>query len=146
MADARVWYVAVSSYFIRRINYDDPLSKIVGEDAGDLAQHGGLAYSRASQKQDALSGFDQVLYHFYGPENGAAHAAGQSNDASPPIPYCGNAVQRALDAGPVVLSEIADARGHVFDVGFGDFDRAEHHLAAGEAGFRLPSKVKDHFR
>ena len=52
-------------------------------------------------------------------------------------------MQRALDAGTVVIAELADVVGDVVEVGGRHRPVAEQHLAAGHARFRLAAEVED---
>ena len=54
-------------------------------------------------------------------------------------------MQRALDAGAVVLAELADARDDVVDVLDGDLALGQHELAPGVAGFRLAAEIHHDF-
>ena len=51
-------------------------------------------------------------------------------------------MQRALDAGAVVVAEIADAADDVFEIVLRHLHVAERRLAAGEARLRLPAEVE----
>jgi hypothetical protein len=60
-----------------------------------------------------------------------------------PIAERGDAVERALDAGAVVLAEAADARDDVLEVFVGDRFLRELLGAAGVAGFGEAPEVDD---
>ena len=54
-------------------------------------------------------------------------------------------MEGALDAGAVVVAEVADAVGDELEVFFGDFFAAEDDFAAGVARFGQASEVHDDF-
>src|SRR4029078_365000 len=83
----------------------------------------------------------QVFDHADGAVHGAADAAGEPDNLAPAIADETDAVQRALDAGAVVIAEIADVVDHELQVVFGDLFMAEHHFAAGGAGLGQPAEV-----
>ena len=87
-----------------------------GQDAGGLAQQGGLAHARAAQDEDALARFDDVLDDVDGAVDGAPDAQRQPDDVPAPVADGGDAVQGALDAGAVVGVEFTDAFDHVGDL------------------------------
>jgi hypothetical protein len=57
-----------------------------------------------------------------------------------------DAVQRALNAGPVVIAETGDTGGDVVDIGLGYVLGVQDNLLVGETGFRWPAKVKDNLQ
>ena len=109
MADGRVRDIAVASNLIGRIDDDNPLVYIVGQHPGHFPQHRCLAHAGTAQQHDALARLHQVFNYLYRAENGAAHTAGQTNNAPLAISDGGYAVQRPLNPGPVVITEAADA-------------------------------------
>ena len=52
-------------------------------------------------------------------------------------------MQRARDAGAVVVAELAHALGHVLEVGLGDRHLGKQDLAARHPRFRLATQVED---
>ena len=135
--------VAVAGDLVRGVDDDHALVHLVGEHARDLAQHRRLADAGAAEQQHALPALHDVLDRRDRAEDGAADAAGEADDAPAAVADAGDAVQRALDAGAVVLAELADARDDVVDVALRDLALAEHDLAAGEAGLRQAAEVHD---
>ena len=113
--------VAVAADFVRGVDDDDALVRVVGEDAGDFAQHGRLADARAAEEEDALAAEDEVFDDADRAVDGAADAAGEADDLAAAVADAGDAVERALDAGAVVVAELADVVDHELDVVFGDF-------------------------
>src|SRR6266550_6466829 len=51
-------------------------------------------------------------------------------------------MQRALDAGPVIVAELPDVVGHVVEVGTRHWVVGQQHLASGHASFRLAAEVE----
>src|SRR5207245_11615198 len=101
--DPRMRDVSISSDLIRGIDdYNAPLH-LVGEHAGALPQHRGLADPGAAQEQDALSAYDHVLDDVDRAGDGPADPAGDADDLPRAISYRRDAMQRALDPGAVVV-------------------------------------------
>ena len=144
-ADRRVRDVAVAGDLVGRVHDDDALLELVGQDAGDFAQLGGLAPARTAQHQDALAGLDDVADDVDGAVDGAPDAAGQADDLALAVADGRDAVQRPLDAGAVVLAERADAGGDVLDVFVGDGDAFAQpdDAAVGEARLGVAAQVHD---
>ena len=117
-ANRRVRDVAVAADLVRRVDDHDPLAQIVGQHARGFAQQRGLAHARATHHQDAAARLDDVADDGDRAEDGAADAAGDADDAAFAIANRRNAMQRALDAGAIVVAEDADALDDVLDVFF----------------------------
>ncbi len=49
-----------------------------------------------------------------------ADTAGQPDDVARAVPDRRDAVKGALDAGPIIIAELADARYHVLEIVLGD--------------------------
>ena len=79
-----------------------------------LPEHRRFTHSGPAQQQDVLAGKRQVFDDLDGAEDRPAHPAGDADDLSSPVADSRDAMERALDPGAVVLSEIADALNHVF--------------------------------
>ena len=60
-ADGRMGDVAVAGDLVGGVDDHDPLVHVVGEDAGDLAQHRRLADAGPAQQEDALARPNDVL-------------------------------------------------------------------------------------
>ena len=142
-ADARVRDVAVAGDLVGRVDDDDALVELVGQHARGLAQHRRLADARPAHDQDALARLDQVLDDLDRAEHGAADAAGQADDLAAAIADGADAVQRALDAGAVVVAERADVVDDVLDVLLGHL-ALEQHLLAAAAEARLGRAAEVH--
>src|SRR5205823_2979308 len=74
--------------------------------------------------------------------HGAADAHRQSDDAPGTVANRGDAVERTLDAGPVVVAELTYVVGHMLQVGRRDRMVGQQHLAPGNARFRLAPEVE----
>ena len=95
----------------------------------------------------ALARLDQVADDLDRAEDGAADAAGQADDLAAAVADGRDAVQRALDAGAVVVAERADVIDDVLDVLLGDLALEQHLLrrqrrSAPPAGGRGPSRPR----
>src|SRR6185312_9143867 len=99
----------------------------------DLAQHRGLPNARTAEQKDALAAEDEVLDHADGAVDGSAHAAGKANDFAPPVANAGDAMERAFDAGAVVIAKVTDVLDNIIDICLGHFLAAQHHFVAGIA-------------
>ncbi len=143
-ADARVRDVAVAGDLVGGVDDDDALVELVGEHAGGLAQHRRLADARAAHDEDGLARFDEVVDDLDGAEDGPPDAAGEAHDLAVAVADGADAVQRALDAGAVVLAEGAHVVDHVLDVVLADLAVEQDLLAAAaEARLRLAPEVHD---
>ena len=140
-ADGRVRDVAVAGDLVARVHHDDALALVVGQHAGGLAQHRGLADARPAHDQDRLPGLDEVVDDLDRAVDRAADAAGQADDLAGPVADGADAVERPLDAGAVVVAEDADVVDDVLDVRLGDLAVEQRHLAVGEAGLGPAAEV-----
>ena len=149
-ADARMRDVAVAGDLVGGVDDHDALVQVVGQDARRLAQHGRLADARPAHDQHRLARLDEVLDDLDRAEDGAADAAGQADDLAVAVADGGDAVERPLDAGAVVVAERADVVDDVLDVLFGDLALEQLGLAAAaEARLRRAAEVHhdlDHVR
>ena len=93
-----------------------------------------------------LPALDDVFDDLDRAVDGPAHAAGQADDAPFAVADGGDAVQRARDAGPVVIAEIADAGDHVIYLWLGDVPVTQRHFMVKKPGFRLSSQIQNHFQ
>ncbi len=144
LADGRVGDVAVARDLVAGVHDDDALAEVVGEDAGRLAQHRGLADPRAAHDEDRLPGVHEVADDLDRPVDGPADPAGEADDLAAPVPDGADPVERALDAGPVVVAEGPDLVHDLADVRLGDLAVEERHLAVGEARLGPPAEVHHH--
>ncbi len=80
LADGRVRDVAVAGDLVRRVDDDDALAEVVGQDARGLAEHRGLADARPAHDQDRLPGLDEVPDDLDRPVDRPADPAGQADD------------------------------------------------------------------
>ena len=143
LADGRVRDVAVARDLVGRVHDHDALALLVGEDAGGLAEHGGLADAGPAHDQDRLPGLHEVRDDLDRPVDGATDAAGEADDLPAAVADRADPVERALDAGAVVVAEAPDVLHHVRDVGVGDLTLEERDLARRIAGLGLPAEVED---
>ena len=67
-SNAVVGDVAVAGDLVGGVDDDDAAVVLVGEDAGDLAQHRGLAHAGASQEEHAATGLGEVVDDLDGAE------------------------------------------------------------------------------
>src|SRR5690606_23181444 len=109
-------------------------------------QHGGFADARPAQQQNAFARLDDVPDDVDGAEHRPADAARQAHDVAFAVADGRDAVQRGLDAGPVVVAELADPAHHVVDVLPGHGLVATVNAAVGEAGFGPPPQVQHDFQ
>ena len=79
------------------------------------------------------------------PNDGAADAGGEADDLALAVADGGDAMEGALDAGAVVLAEVADALGDELEVVDGDVAALDGHLAVEEAGGGGTAEVEDDF-
>ena len=119
LADGRVRDVAVAGDLVGRVDDHDPLAEVVGQDTRGLAEHRRLADARPAHDEDRLPGLDEVLDDLDRPEDGLADAAGEADDLAVAVADRRDAVERPLDARPVVVAEAADVVDDVSDVRLG---------------------------
>jgi hypothetical protein len=143
-ADARVRNIAVARDLVRGVDDDDTLVQIIGEEARNLTQHGGLTDTGPAQQKDALVFANEVFDDADRAEYRPADARGETNDPALTIADAGDAVECALDAGAVVGGEVTDA-GDVFEVLLQYFAVAEQHLFPRVSGFGATSEIEDDF-
>ncbi len=77
------------------------------------------------------------------PIDGPAHPAGEADHVADPVADGGDAVERALDAGAVVLAEAADPLDHVGQILAGDRHARDVLAALGEPHLGHPAQVED---
>src|SRR5205085_421670 len=94
---------------------------------------------------DAAARFDNVADDRDRPEDSTPHATGDADDAALAIANGRDAVQRALDAGAIVVAERADALHDVVDVFLGHRVGRQQHLAPGQSRLGLAAEVHHHF-
>ena len=91
-----------------------------------------------SLRDDVLDDVDRAV-------DGAPDAAGQADHIALAVADGRDAMQRALDAGAVVLAEIAHVLDHHLQVGQRDLVLAQHHLAVAKARLRQAAQVHHDF-
>ena len=121
----------------------------VESNARAFAQQRRLAHARRPSSSRLFAGFNDVAQDVDRAEDGAADAAGQANDAVPPVADRGDAVQRAFDAGAIVLRKGADTMDHVIEVFSRDrWIRSDRSPGSGNglpAAVRDPSRLRQDF-
>ena len=135
--------VAVAGDLVARIDDDDALAEVVGQHAGRLAQHRGLADAGPAHDQDGFPDLDEVVDDVDRAVHGAPDAAGQPDDLAGPVADGADPVERPLDAGPVVVTEQPDVLHDVGDVGVVDLALEEFHLGIGEARLGSAPEIHD---
>ena len=143
LADGRVRDVAVAGDLVAGVDDDDALAHVVGQDAGGLAQHRRLADARPAHDQDRLPGLDEVVDDLDRAVDRPADPAGQPDDLAVAVADGADAVERPLDAGPVVVAERADVLDDEGDVGLDDLAVEEAHLRIREARLGPAAEVHD---
>jgi len=145
-ADPGMRDVTITADLVRGVDDDHPLLHLIGQHAGALAQHRRLADARAPQQQDALPADDHVLDDVDRAGDGPADPAGDAHDLAAAIADHRDAVERALDASPVVVTERSDPARDELEVFRGDRRLVEDHLVVGKAGLGLAAQVEHHFQ
>ncbi len=134
--------VAVARDLVRRVHHDHALAQVVREHAGSFAEHGGLADPGATHDQDRLPGLHEVTDDLDRAVDGPPDPARQPDDLAAPVPDRADPVERALDAGPVVVAERADLLDDQRDVGLGHLAVEKRDLGVGEARLRDAAQVQ----
>ena len=114
--DPRMRDVAVPADLVRRVDYHHALAQLVSEQARALAQHRGLADAGPSQQKNALAADHDVADDLARAGDRTPDAHGEPGDPARTVADRGHAVEGALDAGAVVVAELADVVGDVFEV------------------------------
>src|SRR4029077_16774266 len=133
---------AVAADLVRGVDDHHALAQLVREQTRTLAQHRGLADARPPQQQDALAADHDVADDLARAGDRAPDAHGEAGDPAGPVADRGHAVQGALNAGPVVISELADVVGDVVEVRSRDGPIGQQDLAPGHASLRLAAEVE----
>ena len=133
--------VAVPRDFVRSVHHDDAAERGVRQNAGDFPQHRSLAHARLAQKQNALARHYQVFDDPNRAIDGAPDPQRQAYYLPAAVAYRGYAVERPLDSGAVVLSEIAYALYGVANLIRRHLRRIERDAAVAKPRFRLPAQV-----
>src|SRR2546421_656298 len=115
-ADTGMRYVSIAADLVGRVDDDDALTQLIRKQPGALAQHGRLADAGAPKEQDALAADDDVTNDLPRTGDGATDSHRETRDTARAIADRGNTMQGALDAGAVVVAELTDVVGDVFEV------------------------------
>ncbi len=143
LSDRRMRDVSVAGDLVRGVDDDDPLALLVGEHAGGLPEHGGLADARATHDQDRLPGLDVVRDDLDRAVDRAPDAAGQPDDLAVAVADRRDPVEGALDARAVVVAERPDVLDDVGDVAVADLAIEQRGLGRGVARLRPAAEVQD---
>ena len=119
-SDSRMRDIAITANLIRCVHDDDSFDQFGGKHTRALPKKRGFPHARPAQQKQALSGLDHIAKNVDGSKYRSAHAARQSNDDLAAVPDSRYAVQRAFDAGAVILRERADAVSHIVEIFAGD--------------------------
>jgi hypothetical protein len=141
--DCRMRNVSVTGDLVAGVDDDHAAMQVVRKYAGDLSQHGRFSNTGTAKKEETLSGFDQITNDGNGSIDRATDAAGEAYNLPAPVANGGDPVKRALDAGAVVITELADARGNVFDLLTGDIHVTDVVFSVLEAGFGTTAEIHD---
>ena len=144
-AYTRMRHIPVACYFVRRINDDHALFKIIGKHSRSFAQKRRLPDSGLSHQQQAFARFDYVADYVHSAVDRATDAAGEADDIADAIPHCGYAMKSSLDARAVVACEMTDAALDVLNVFARDQGVVEINGFARITSFGLAAQVKDYF-
>src|SRR5439155_20921524 len=125
---------------------DDALAELLTQDASHLAALGRLTNAGPAKHQDALSRLHHVTHDVDRSVDSPADAAGEPHDTSAAVADGGDPVERALDPGAIVLSELPYPVGHVVQVSviYQPVREIEH--ATRVAGLRLAAEIEDNLQ
>jgi hypothetical protein len=141
--DAGMGDVSVTTDLVRRVDDDHAFAQLIRQQSRALAQHRGLADAGASEQENALARHDDVADDLAGASDRATDAHRQADDAAGAVANRRDAMERALDAGPVVVAELAHIVGHVLQVRRRDRMVREQDLASGHPSVGLTAEVED---
>ena len=145
-ADGGVGDVAITGDLVAGVDHHHPPLQLIGQDPGDLAQGRGFAHPRPPHQQQRLARVKQVPHHRHRAVNGPAHPAGEANDLAGAIADGADAMQGALNSGPVVAAEGPQLLNHGPKIAALDHCRAQGQGPAGIAGLRDPAQIQHHFQ
>ena len=141
-----MWDVTVAADLVGGVNDDHSLAELIGKQARAFAKHRCLSDARSAEQQDALAADDYVADDLARSGHGATHAHRETGDAPRPVAYRRDAMQRALDTGPVIVPELTNVVRDVLQVGPGDGAVSKQDLTAWHARFGLPTKVEHYLQ
>jgi len=123
----RVRHIPISANFVGSIHDNHPL--VFRQDAGCLAQHGGLAYSGASQDKQAFTTLDQIFDDIRSAVYSSSYPAGETYNSPPAVADSGDTVKCPFQTSPVIGIEHADPLDYIIDILSGDFCLSQHYFA-----------------
>src|SRR6266508_904703 len=130
-----------SGDLVAGVDDNHALAQVVGEDARDLAQHGGFADAGTAEQQDALPALHDVANDVDGPVDSAADAAGQAHHLAGAIADGADPMEGAFDPGPVVVAERTDVVDDVGDIRLHDLAIEEYLFGLREARLGTAAEV-----
>jgi len=120
-------HIAIAANFIGGIDDDHALA--LCQQAGCLAQHGGLAYSGASQDKQAFTTLDQIFDDIRSAVYSSSYPAGETYNSPPAVADSGDTVKCPFQTSPVIGIEHADPLDYIIDILSGDFCLSQHYFA-----------------
>ena len=105
--------ITISSNLVRGIDNYNTLLQLIGQNSGDLAQHGCFAHSRLSQQQNAAAAFDNILNYIGISIDGSTHSSREPYNTPVPITNGRNTVQGGIDTSAIVRTKLGDIRSYV---------------------------------
>ena len=143
LSDAGMRHVAVAGDFVGRVDNHHSLVHFVGKHACGLAKQGCLADPGTPEKQHRLAAVDHVAQDVNRAEKRPPDPARQTHKGAGAVAYGRDAVQGALDAGAVVLSEGADVSRDMVQVLTHDLGLRQRFLVIREPRLRKAAQVED---
>ena len=89
---------------------------------------------------------NKVFNNLYRAEDSPADTAGKPDNTTLAIANSRDAVQGALNPGPIIITEATDAGDYLINVLFIDFLGVEDYLPMSKAGFRRSPQVQDNLQ
>ena len=146
VTDGRVRHIAIAGDFVGSVDNYHPFLGLVGQYPGHLTQHGSLTYSRPPQQEDILAGQREVLNHFDGTVYRPSHPAGYAYNLPFAVANGRDAVQSALDTGPVIAAKISHPVNQLVQFLPGDLLLGQWHITKGVSGFGQPPQIKHYLQ
>ena len=145
-ADGGVGDVAIAGDLVAGVDHDHAALQVIGQHPGDLAQGRGFAHPGPPHQQQRLARIQQVAHHRHRAVNGPAHPAGEANDLASAVANGADAMQGALDPGPVIAAKGPQLLNHGAQIPALDHRRTQGQGPAGVAGLRDAAQIEHHFQ
>jgi hypothetical protein len=142
----RMGDIAVTAYLIGGVDHYSPFMSVVRQHSGNLPEHRGLSDARSADEKDALAGDYEVLDYPDCPVHRATDTQGQPHDLLLAVTDRRDAMERALDACPVVSAEGTDALQHILYVLVGDLLRVDQEALVQESHLGLTPEIQHHLQ